>query len=199
MCIFASKSANCAYGPRPLRAGCLDNQVTASLQRCVLLLHRKPKGCSRSAIQGGDGFPGPTSSPLLVFVSLMLFGVFVVFGLSGCLKIPRLENIEEEDSQSADAGIPPVAPSGFSVGVNEVPEGPGVGSVCGASSPCRQGLRCGARGVCEAPGDRIAGASCVLSDECAPGLSAPSAVNVPPVGEVPSGRRVFSRPIAFQV
>jgi hypothetical protein len=54
-------------------------------------------------------------------------------------------------------------------GAPAVPPGHGVGQACAVDSPCREGLSCDAKGLCEPAGDKAEGDACVISAECAEG------------------------------
>ena len=51
-------------------------------------------------------------------------------------------------------------------GATSVPSGQGVGDDCSDAAPCRDGLTCNAKDVCEPAGDKAPGDACVLSAEC---------------------------------
>jgi len=61
-------------------------------------------------------------------------------------------------------GVTPPADAG----PGAVPPGGGVGATCGASDPCREGLKC-ASGACATCGCSSAGTLCTVSDECTSG------------------------------
>jgi hypothetical protein len=54
-------------------------------------------------------------------------------------------------------------------GTPEVPDGKGVGEKCSTSAPCRDGLSCNSKNVCEPSGDKQPGDACVLGAECSAG------------------------------
>jgi hypothetical protein len=62
-----------------------------------------------------------------------------------------------------------VAAARFEGGAASVPSGQGVGEACGDAEPCRDGLTCNRKDVCEPAGDKAPGDACVLGAECAEG------------------------------
>ncbi len=54
-------------------------------------------------------------------------------------------------------------------GAASIPSGQGVGDDCSDAQPCRDGLTCNDKNVCEPAGDKTPGDACVLSAECLDG------------------------------